>query len=537
MRPPLWSFRRLALLLALVLLILAAAGFLILRATLDPDVVRRAAEARLSMMLGQRVSIGGLHVSLLPVPALVGAEILVGEDREAPDLALQRIRIVPRLGSLLGRSYVIREVTLEGLTVRVVREPQGRWRFPPVMPVPGGNEARQVVIERVRVRGGRVRVWKSSGRDGMHEASSIDDVEGEAVAEGSGLRIAPIRGRVGGAAIAGEAVLDAQAARIDFSMADIKDGDLGAVLGLAAADAPASLRLTKAAAASMSIRIDRQTFRLSGTGSVRAPEVTVESLRLRGLEAPIKTDGVKLTFDPTTFTLYGGTHRGSVTIDLSKTPARWSLDGRVSDVDVSDFLRDFTGRDQRLDGTASAVPALRGNVGEPIPRTLDGRMQVNVVNGVIREFPLLTAINRALRLAEGDARDTRFERLSATLVFESRLARSSAEALAPGYATTDDLVMQAREMRVEAAGRIGFDRSLDLAGQAVLSPEKTASAIRSVRELSGLRNDRGELELPLTITGPVDNPSIRVDLKAVVGRSIEQELRRRLRGLIRRPPQ
>ena len=318
-------------------------------------------------------------------------------------------------------------------------------------------------------------------------------------------------------------------------MPEINDGDLGAVLGLAAAEPPASLRLAKAAAASMSIRIDRQRFRLSGTGSLRAPEVTVESLRLHGLEAPIKTDGVKLTFDPTIFKMYGGTHRGNVAIDVSKTPARWSLDGRVSDVDVSDFLRDFTGRDQRLDGTASAAPALRGNVGEPIPQTLDGRMPVDVVNGVIREFPLLIAINRALRVAEGDARDTRFERLSATLVFESRLAQSGAEARSQGYTTTDDLVLQARDVRVEAAGRIGFDRSLDLAGQAVLSPEKTESAIRSVRELSGLRNDRGELELPLTISGTIDNPSIRVDLKSVIGRSIKEELRRRIRRWIRNP--
>jgi hypothetical protein len=50
-----------------------------------------------------------------------------------------------------------------------------------------------------------------------------------------------------------------------------------------------------------------------------------------------------------------------------------------------------------------------------------------------------------------------------------------------------------------------------------------------VRELSGLRNDRGELELPLTITGTADRPSIRIDLKAAVGRSINEELRRRLR--------
>ena len=169
-----------------------------------------------------------------------------------------------------------------------------------------------------------------------------------------------------------------------------------------------------------------------------------------------------------------------------------------------------------------------------MPRGLEGRMTVNVANGVIREFPLLSAINRALRLAEGDARDTRFERLSATLAFAGNVVRPSADALGPGHATTDDLVMLAREVRVEAAGRIGFDRSLDLAGVAVLSPERTASAIRSVRELSGLRNDRGELELPLTITGTLDNPTFGIDLKAIIARSIKEELRRGIRKLFRR---
>jgi uncharacterized protein involved in outer membrane biogenesis len=511
------------LIVAIVLLALVAAALLVVRSALDADVIRPAAEARLSAMLGQPVSIGSMHVSVLPVPALVGSEIRVGPERDAPELTLQRIRIVPRIGSLFRGPYVIREVTLEGLTARVVREPPGRWRFPTVIPAPGADHARQVVIERVRLTGGRVRVFQFTSRDGMRETSSIDDVEGEAVAEGAGLRISPIRGRIGQAPIAGEAVLDAQAARIDFTLGRIEQGDLPAVLGLSGADPPESFALTKPAAASMSIRVDRQTLRLTGTGSLRAPEVSVESVRLHGVEAPVRTDGVLLVFEPTTFAMYGGAYRGTVTIDLSKPPARWLLDGRMTGVDVSGFLRDFTGRD-RLAGTASATTALRGTVGEPIPRGLEGRLQLDVSNGVIHGFPLLAAINSAMRLAEGDSRDTRFDRLTATFAF------------AGAHATTNDLLLNARDVRVEAAGRIGFDRSLDLAGEAILSPERTAGAIRTVRELSGLRNDRGELELPLTIRGTLDNPSFNIDLKTAVGRSLKEELRRRLRDLIRRPP-
>jgi hypothetical protein len=69
---------------------------------------------------------------------------------------------------------------------------------------------------------------------------------------------------------------------------------------------------------------------------------------------------------------------------------------------------------------------------------------------------------------------------------------------------------------------------------AVFSPERTAEAIRSVRELSVLRNESGELELPIRIAGTLDNPSFGIDLEAAITRSIKEELRRRFRGLLRR---
>ena len=81
-------------------------------------------------MLGQPVSIGSMRVSMFPVPAVIGADVVVGPDRERPELALQRIRLVPRIKSLFNGPYVIREVVLEGLAVRIVRSADGGG-FPP----------------------------------------------------------------------------------------------------------------------------------------------------------------------------------------------------------------------------------------------------------------------------------------------------------------------------------------------------------------------------------------------------------------------
>jgi hypothetical protein len=533
-RVTLWFGMSRRLLLAVLVIVLAAIGGMVfVHSTLNADVLRGAAETRLSALLGQPVSIGLVRVSLLPVPAVVGSDVTVGAEREAPELALERIRIVPRLRSLVSGPYVIREVTLEGLIVRIVREPPGHWKFPAVVPAPGGGDS-GVIVERVRLRRGRVRVFELTPRGGLHEMSTIEEIEGEASADGAGIRVSPIRGRVGGAEISGEAVVNPEQARIDFAMTEIAGDDLDEVLGLAASAPPEFVSLPRPASMSMSVRIDRAKSRLTGTGSLRAPEVGFYSLRLHGLEAPIATDGVKLTFAPATFTMYGGSHRGTLAVDLSSQRARWTLDSRVRDLDVSDFLSALAERAQSIDGVGAATASLGARIGDPMPAGLAGRMQVNIADGVIREFPLLSAINRALRLAEGDARDTRFERLSATLVFPGSGARSAGDAASAGYATTDDLVLDAREVHVAAAGRIGFDRSLDLRGQAVISSERSAQAIRSVRELSGLRNDGGELELPVRIRGTLDDPSIQVDVGAAVGRSLKEELRRRIRGLIRR---
>jgi AsmA-like protein len=512
--------RRLLIVLT-VLVLLTLAALIAIRSKLNAETLRAAAETRLTAMLGQPVRIGEIGISFFPVAA-TGSRIAIGTNSETPDLALERIRIIPQVSSLFRGPYVIREVTLDGLDIRIARESTGRWRFPSVVPAAGGGGS-GVTVERVRLSRGRVRVFGMDGRNGVRQTSSIDAIEGESITLVDGLRVSPLTGRVGRSLVNGSASVNAREAVLDFSMPSIAPSDLAAVIGLSAAEAPDAVRLIKPAAVKMSVRINRANGRLTGSGSLAAQQVGFYSLQLNNLESPIATNGAQITFDPATFTLYRGTHRGRMVIDLARTPARWTSESSVKDIDASDFLAALTGREQRLDGTAAATSALHAPVGSPMPQSLEGRLQLNVVNGVVREFPMLTAINRALRLAESSGRDTQFERLSGTFVLTGTDA-----------ASTNDLLMIARDMRVRATGRIGFDRWLDLDGMAVFSPDRTAEAIRSVRELSALRNEQGELELPIHIGGTLDDPSFNIDLEAALARSIKDELQRRLRRLFHR---
>jgi uncharacterized protein involved in outer membrane biogenesis len=284
------------------------------------------------------------------------------------------------------------------------------------------------------------------------------------------------------------------------------------------------VRLNEAAAASVAVTIDRARSRLTGRGTIRVPVLTVEPLRMQRVEAPFTIDGSRMTFTPTTFVLNGGTDRGRVTLALDADPVRWSSDTQLEGVDIGALLDALAGRDAKIDGRGGIGGKLQGRVEKNFVSSVEGRARLEVVDGILHDFPLLATINRTLRLAEAAGNDTRFERLSATL------------ALAQAVATTDDLVINARDLRVEAAGRIGFDGALNLRGLAMISAERVSAAVASVRELARAKNSRGEIELPLVISGTLDAPRFEVDLETAIRHGVRDELMRRLRGLIRHPP-
>jgi hypothetical protein len=185
------------------------------------------------------------------------------------------------------------------------------------------------------------------------------------------------------------------------------------------------------------------------------------------------------------------------------------------------LLDTVAGRDAKLDGRGSIDAKLNGRFEPGFLTRMDGGARVVVSNGVLHDFPLLATVNRALRLSEGDGQDTRFEQLSASL------------AIARGTATTDDLTIQAGHLRAVLSGRIGFDRSLDLRGRAIVAAERVAAGVDSVHELARLRNANGEVVVPLTITGSLDAPKFDIDVGSIIREGVVDELKRRLRRLIK----
>ena len=98
----------------------------------------------------------------------------------------------------------------------------------------------------------------------------------------------------------------------------------------------------------------------------------------------------------------------------------------------------------------------------------------------------------------------------------------------------------------EAAGTAGTaDEPADIVGTitmtgtAVFSREASARMIARVKELSGARNERGEVEVPFRITGSIEAPVFGIDTGQILGRALQKEIQRNIRKgldrLFRRP--
>src|SRR4051794_6285110 len=166
------SSRRGCLLIAAIVAVLLVAGGIVAYRGLDPDALRALAERHASAMLGAPVTIGRMRVSLFPIPAVTGTDVRLqsaGAGRAAA-ITVRGIRILPQWRTLISRPLVVDAVEIEGLTLLVRRDAEGRWLLPGGSPggrsapdstsggvpgLPGGSASDAVAGGAARPRGGR----------------------------------------------------------------------------------------------------------------------------------------------------------------------------------------------------------------------------------------------------------------------------------------------------------------------------------------------------------------------------------------------
>jgi uncharacterized protein involved in outer membrane biogenesis len=522
--------------LAVAGVILLVGAFVVYRA-LDPDALRGVAESQLTAVFGERVTIGRMRVALFP-PAVTGTDVRIGMRTRgaAPSLGVRRIRILPQWRTLLSKPVVIDAVEIDGLAVALLRDRDGRWVLPGasragpsagsaggtgtgIPGLPGGPVTAPVAVRSVRLRDGRLLVVDAgaSGAKGPREVAAITDIDARLAEGPNGAVTASMDAKLGSSPVTGRLETRQQGLAAELHAPSIRNSDLLAVFALLGSSMPAGLSIEDPAPLDLTLQIARATGAMTASGGLRAATVRFGTLQVGQVSAPFRVAHDSVVVDPLRFSAYRGTGGGRLGVQYGKTPASWTLETRADRVDINALLSAATTARDRLLGTGRVAGGLQGTAQAPFDRHVAGTIDVTISDGVIKNFPLLAGLNRALRITGGDARDTKFQRLSATV------------AIAHGVLRTTNLQLEAGELGATAAGTITFERAIDMAGTAVFSREASARMIAAVKEISGAKNERGEVEVPFGISGTTDNPQFSVKMDQILGRALKKEIQRNLK--------
>lgn len=527
--------RRLLLLagtLAALALTLVLLGFHALKSEAGKERIAGA----LSDALGQPVAIGDMSVSLLPTPALEMRQIQIGSaDRgAAPGITLAGLRIVPEVLSVLpGRTPSVSHMDLVGLVVSVRRDASGRWLLPASLAAgpahPRTKSATAVELDQLRIRDGTLRVVNddlppSSGGPAL---TAISAVNADLEVTGGQLTMPTFSGRLGQTIVNGSAKAGAAGTTLRLSAASVQNADLPALFALAGMAPYSGLAIAGKASLDVTATIASTTTPaiVVVTGRAASEQLKLGTLSLQNLETPFRLDKGTLTLDPIAFTLYQGRERGTVTIDLTKGAPSYAIRTAVNGLDVNQALSANTRMKDFLLGVARLEATVHGSgsTRAAVQRSLAGTMRVELRDGVIRNFPVLAAINQALGITEGTSRDIKFETLTSTAV------------IGAGKARTNDLVLHAGELILLGQGTLGFDQSIDIQLTAYFSAPKSGQLAQRIAVSKQLQNRRGEIAIPVTITGTTTAPNTSVDVQNLATMQIQRELQRGLARLLSKP--
>ena len=220
--------------------------------------------------------------------------------------------------------------------------------------------------------------------------------------------------------------------------------------------------------------------------------------------------------------LYGGSARSTSTLDVTAGPPAASLEGALQGIELSGLLADTTGQ-SRLSGVAHIDADLRwsGLSEAEVERSLDGTARLALRNGAVQGFDLDGLVRNALarvlgRTAAGLGRQTEFSELTATLA-----ARN-------GVLSNHDLRATSALLGLTGAGTIDLPANrIDYLAKATL--HESAAGLLGER-LADLR----DAPIPVRITGPLDAPTVALDVEEVLrsraGQYLQRRIEERLKG-------
>jgi uncharacterized protein involved in outer membrane biogenesis len=548
---------RAVLALASLLVALGLAAVVVAPWIVDADRFRPRVETRLAEILGRKVTLGHLRLSLLTGLALVAEGVRVGEPPAAEpgagfEIAAGRVAVRPAILPLLRGEVVVRSVSLRdgsfraaGRTlaerlsarVRLGRAEDGSsrvlGRIAGSLPAfPGAPDFRadfdaSIVSDRLTLAA--LRAETDAGRL---------EAEGEVDGIATGRLRVSLSGEteIGRSRASGTVTVSGLAAdrpELEFRVTSplVDFDELARLAGVRRAESPSAgilgALLPAAVAAETPPRAEFLS-RWTGGGTIEAARGRLAGLELTGLSARVKLERGTVRFEDAAFALYGGRHVGSFELDLVSLGAPFRLVSRLDGVDSGRLLAALdASRGEVLHGIAALALDIAGEAGAgPVAGSLRGSARAELKDGRFLSVGILKQVAQILEMAggRGIGRDeTPFDHVSASFGVHD------------GRADTKDLEFRSADLDLDGGGSVGLGGSLALDVTASFSRRASADLVRETPQLKFRLDPDGRLTMPLKIRGDLKTPLVQLDLDRVLQEGLERSARDRGRkGLLRR---
>src|SRR5579872_3162358 len=251
---------------------------------------------------------------------------------------------------------------------------------------------------------------------------------------------------------------------------------------------------------------------MTGSGTLNVGQILYDQLVLNTVKSNVNLDHGIIKMSPLTSQIYGGTQSGAITVDARRTPMAFNVATQLSKVDANKLLSSVSSVKNTLygllglNGQTSFSAVSSGD----IARTLNGNLSLNLNNGKIMGVDLITKLADIGKFLSGRRPANAFTniaKLSGTFNIRN------------GVAQTNDLQADIEGGNLAAQGAVGLaDESLNMHLTAVLSKQFSqtvgGTGIGGIMN-TALANNKGELVIPVIVTGTFTHPAFAPDLQKI----------------------
>ena len=241
-------------------------------------------------------------------------------------------------------------------------------------------------------------------------------------------------------------------------------------------------------------------------GDLSIDRLIISNARLDGFRLHFKAQDGVLQADPVTASLYEGRLTAGVDLDVNSAIPTLTLNSDLTGIQAEPLLKDMTGK-ARLRGKGNFTAALSaaGTSFDAMKRSLDGRMTMEFTEGAIAGFNLGRTLRQWKQFDKG--RNIDLEETAATDFTEF----TGNPVAKDGIIRMDDLVLKAPAFRLQGTGVLAdlHTNTIDYQARATVVNTAKGAGGKELTELEGL-------ELPLKVSGSLDNPKIRLDWEDIL---------------------